>query len=194
MYGTPKLYHSRYVLLICVVKWWDEHVDKKKYPELQKKTILLSLLKFWGFRFGRRKKTLQLWPILKLRKSHILPKCFLFCPFQQVYRYISSIYHWFTSFTWKLQKKRPCCSYFENGKLLIWRKTRKIWRKSWKKLVSAEPVAPVFCKSEYTIDTTTVWLQQTMRSSCWSSMFNGIRPEPTYKRFNSAYLQFNIFF
>jgi hypothetical protein len=36
---------------------------------------------------------------------------------------------------------------------------------------------------------TTVWLQQTVRSSCWSSMFNGIRPKPTNKRFNSAYLQ-----
>ena len=36
---------------------------------------------------------------------------------------------------------------------------------------------------------TTVWLQQTVRSSCWSSMFNGIWPEPTNKPFNSAYLQ-----
>ena len=36
---------------------------------------------------------------------------------------------------------------------------------------------------------TSVWPQQTVRSSCWSSMFNGIRPEPTNKRFNLAYLQ-----
>ena len=36
---------------------------------------------------------------------------------------------------------------------------------------------------------TTVWLQQTVRSSCWSLMFNGIWPDPTNKRFNSAYLQ-----
>ena len=36
---------------------------------------------------------------------------------------------------------------------------------------------------------TTVWLQQTVRSSCWSSMLNGAWPEPTNKRFISAYLQ-----
>jgi hypothetical protein len=36
---------------------------------------------------------------------------------------------------------------------------------------------------------TILWPQQTVRSSCGSSMFNGIGPEPTYKRFNSAYLQ-----
>ena len=36
---------------------------------------------------------------------------------------------------------------------------------------------------------TVLWPQQTVRSSCWSSMFNGIRPEPTNKRFNSAHLQ-----
>ena len=29
-------------------------------------------------------------------------------------------------------------------------------------------------------------------SSCWSLMLNGIRPEPTRKRFNSAYLQNNF--
>ena len=39
------------------------------------------------------------------------------------------------------------------------------------------------------IRVTSVWPQQTVRLSCWSSMFNGIRPEPTNKRFNSAYLQ-----
>ena len=38
------------------------------------------------------------------------------------------------------------------------------------------------------LQTTTVWLQQIVRSSCWSSMFNGIWPEPTNKRFNSEYL------
>ena len=37
--------------------------------------------------------------------------------------------------------------------------------------------------------TTILWAQQTVRSSCWSSMYNGIRPEPTDKRFNSAYLE-----
>ena len=36
---------------------------------------------------------------------------------------------------------------------------------------------------------TSVWPQQTVRSSCLSSMSNEIRPEPTNKRFNSAYLQ-----
>ena len=36
---------------------------------------------------------------------------------------------------------------------------------------------------------TIVWPQQTVQLSCWSSMFNGIRPEATCKRFNSAYLQ-----
>ena len=36
---------------------------------------------------------------------------------------------------------------------------------------------------------TSVWPQQAVWSSCWSSMFNGIRPVPTNKRFNSAYLQ-----
>ena len=36
---------------------------------------------------------------------------------------------------------------------------------------------------------TILWLQQAVRSSCSSSMFNGIRLEPTNKRFNSAYLQ-----
>ena len=36
---------------------------------------------------------------------------------------------------------------------------------------------------------TVLWSQQTVRLSCWSSMFNGIRPEPTNKPFNSAYLQ-----
>ena len=47
------------------------------------KTILLSLLKFWGFRFGEKKKR-ELQQILKLCKSHVSPQCFLFCPFQQV--------------------------------------------------------------------------------------------------------------
>ena len=36
---------------------------------------------------------------------------------------------------------------------------------------------------------TALWPQQTVRSSCWSSMFNVIRPEPTNKQFNSAYLK-----
>ena len=36
---------------------------------------------------------------------------------------------------------------------------------------------------------TILWLQQTVRSSCSSSMFNGIRLEPTNKRFNLPYLQ-----
>ena len=36
---------------------------------------------------------------------------------------------------------------------------------------------------------TILWPRQTVRSSCWSPMFNGIRPEPTNKRFNSEYLQ-----
>ena len=36
---------------------------------------------------------------------------------------------------------------------------------------------------------TILWPQQTVRSSCWSSLFNGIRPQPTHKRFSSAYLQ-----
>ena len=36
--------------------------------------------------------------------------------------------------------------------------------------------------------------QQTMRSSCWSSMFNEIRLEPTNKRCNSVYLQLNFLF
>ena len=34
---------------------------------------------------------------------------------------------------------------------------------------------------------TFVWLQQTVRSSCWSSHRMGISLEPTNKRFNSAY-------
>ena len=37
--------------------------------------------------------------------------------------------------------------------------------------------------------TTILWAQQTVRSSCWSSMINVIRPVSTNKRFNSAYLQ-----
>ena len=50
--------------------------------------------------------------------------------------------------------------------------------------------AKVFLRCKQCIKTLTVlWPQQTVRSSCWSSMFNGIRPEPTNKRFNSAYLQ-----
>ena len=36
---------------------------------------------------------------------------------------------------------------------------------------------------------TVLWPQQTVRSSCWSSMFIGIRPEPSNKRCYSAYLQ-----
>ena len=36
---------------------------------------------------------------------------------------------------------------------------------------------------------TILWPQQTVRSSCWSLMFNGIRPQPTHKRLNSAYVQ-----
>ena len=36
---------------------------------------------------------------------------------------------------------------------------------------------------------TVLWPQQTVRSSCWSAMFNGIRPERTNKWLNSAYLQ-----
>ena len=36
---------------------------------------------------------------------------------------------------------------------------------------------------------TILWLQQTVRSSCSTSMLNGIRLEPTNKRFNSAYLK-----
>ena len=36
---------------------------------------------------------------------------------------------------------------------------------------------------------TTLWATQSVRSSCWISMFNGIRPEPTDKRLNSASLQ-----
>ena len=34
-----------------------------------------------------------------------------------------------------------------------------------------------------------LWLQQTVQLSCWSSMFNGSRPQPTHKLCNSAYLQ-----
>ena len=41
---------------------------------------------------------------------------------------------------------------------------------------------------------TILWPQQTVRSSCWSWMFNVIRPEPTDKRFNSAYLQIKFLF
>ena len=41
----------------------------------------------------------------------------------------------------------------------------------------------------YSLLGTVLWPQQTVRSSCWSSMFNGSRPEPTNKRLNSAYLQ-----
>ena len=62
--------------------------------ELQK-TIVLSLLKFWGFRFGGE-KTRELGQILKLRKSHASPECFLFCPFQQglqiYFKFVSMIY------------------------------------------------------------------------------------------------------
>ena len=36
---------------------------------------------------------------------------------------------------------------------------------------------------------TTVWLQQTVRLFCWSSMFIGIWPKPTNKWFISAYLK-----
>ena len=36
---------------------------------------------------------------------------------------------------------------------------------------------------------TILLLQQTVRSSCWSSMFNGIWPVPPNKRFKSVYLQ-----
>ena len=49
------------------------------------------------------------------------------------------------------------------------------------------------CGAKTTIKTT-VWLQHTVRSSCWSSMFNGIWPKPTNKRFNSAYLQIKYLF
>ena len=37
--------------------------------------------------------------------------------------------------------------------------------------------------------TTILWLQQTARLSCWSSMVKGIWPVPTNKWFNSAYLE-----
>ena len=40
------------------------------------------------------------------------------------------------------------------------------------------------CMNLTEIQTTTVWLQLTVRSSCWSSMFNWIWPEPTSKRLN----------
>ena len=36
---------------------------------------------------------------------------------------------------------------------------------------------------------TILWLQQTVWSSCWGSMFNGTWPVPNNKRFNSAYLK-----
>ena len=41
---------------------------------------------------------------------------------------------------------------------------------------------------------TILWLQQTVRLSCSSSMYNGIKLEPPKKRFNSAYLQIKYFF
>ena len=44
------------------------------------------------------------------------------------------------------------------------------------------------CHSFIWLFHTILWLHQTMRPSCSSSMFNGIRLEPTNKRFNSAYL------
>ena len=43
--------------------------------------------------------------------------------------------------------------------------------------------------SRHITQVTFVWLQQTVRSSCWSSHRMGISLEPTNKRFNSAYLQ-----
>ena len=64
--------------------------------------------------------------MLKLFKSHISPKCFLFCPFQQIlqmyFQYLSMIYIIYMKFT-----KNSC---------RLWK--RQIWRKSWKKLGSAE--------------------------------------------------------
>ena len=39
------------------------------------------------------------------------------------------------------------------------------------------------------IEAPILWLQETVQSSCWSSMFNGIWPVPTKKQFNSAYFQ-----
>ena len=50
------------------------------------------------------------------------------------------------------------------------------------------------CLKTFCLHFTTVWLRQTVRSSCLSSMFNGIWPEPTNKRFNSAYLQIRVRF
>ena len=38
-------------------------------------------------------------------------------------------------------------------------------------------------------DLTIVWLQQTVRSSCWSSHRMGISLQPTHKQFISAYLK-----
>ena len=57
------------------------------------------------------------------------------------------------------------------------------------------PLASVFFENSFrdcrrrTKSLTILWLQQTVRSSCLSLMFNEIRPERINKRFNSAYLQ-----
>ena len=56
-----------------------------------------------SFRFADidlAEKTHELQQILKLHKSHVSPKCFLFCPFQPVlqmyFQYVSMIYMKFT--------------------------------------------------------------------------------------------------
>ena len=56
-------------------------------------------------------------------------------------------------------------------------------------------ICSFFYKTLPTSNATVLWPQQKVQWSCWSSMFNGIGPEPTNKRFTSAYLeiQFLIF-
>ena len=45
------------------------------------------------------------------------------------------------------------------------------------------------CTFLVSLQLTILWPQQAVQLSCWSLMLNGIRPQPTHKRFNSACLQ-----
>ena len=73
-----------------------------------------------------------------------------FCPFQQVlqtyFQYVSMIYISDMKFT---TTKKPCRLEFEHGNLIFCRKPEKFDRKLFlKKLGSAGPVEPAFCKSD----------------------------------------------
>ena len=70
----------------------------------KKKLFYCHSSSFGDLDFAEKRRELQ--QILKLRKLHILPKCFLFCPFQQVlqiyFQYISMIYIIYMKFTKKM--------------------------------------------------------------------------------------------